>query len=46
MSTVWIDRRRDRAGFGATPAASVTPDAVFPDMASFAIAATAQPSAS
>lgn len=40
MSTVWIDRRQDRAGFGATPPASVIPDAVFPDMASFATAAT------
>jgi 2-haloalkanoic acid dehalogenase type II len=41
MSTVWIDRRHDRPGSGATPPATVTPDAVFPDMASFAAAATA-----
>jgi len=41
MSTVWIDRRRDRAGSGATPPATVTPDAVFPDLDSFATAATA-----
>ena len=40
LSTVWIDRRHDRPGFGATPPASVTPDATFPDMASFAAAAT------
>jgi 2-haloacid dehalogenase len=40
MSTVWIDRRHDRTGFGATPPAAVTPDAVFPDMATFAAAAT------
>ena len=40
LSTVWIDRRHDRAGSGATPPAVVTPDAVFPDMASFAAVAT------
>ena len=36
ISTVWIDRRHDRPGFGATPPATVTPDADFPDMATFA----------
>ena len=40
LTTVWIDRRHGRPGSGATPAASVTPDAVFIDMASFAEAAT------
>ena len=40
LSTVWIDRRHDRPGFGATPPANATPDATFPDMASFAAAAT------
>jgi 2-haloalkanoic acid dehalogenase type II len=40
MSTVWIDRRHDRPGFGATPPATVTPDAIFPDMATFAAAAS------
>jgi FMN phosphatase YigB (HAD superfamily) len=40
LSTVWIDRRHDRPGFGATPSAEVTPDAIFPDMASFSMAAT------
>ena len=40
FTTVWIDRRHDRPGFGATPAADATPDATFPDMASFAAAAT------
>jgi 2-haloacid dehalogenase len=40
LSTVWIDRRHDREGSGATPPAVVAPDAVFPDMASFAAAAT------
>jgi 2-haloacid dehalogenase len=39
LSTVWIHRRHDRPGFGATPPASATPDATFPDMASFAEAA-------
>ena len=41
MTSVWIDRRRGREGAGATPVAEVTPDASFPDMASFAAAATA-----
>jgi len=36
MTTVWIDRRHDRPGSGATPLASAAPDFVFPDMASFA----------
>jgi 2-haloacid dehalogenase len=40
FSTVWIDRRHDRPGSGATPSAEATPDATFPDMASFAAAAT------
>ncbi len=40
MTTVWIDRRRGRPGAGATPQASATPDAAYPDMASFAAAAT------
>lgn len=40
LSTVWIDRRHDRDGFGATPPARATPDARFADMASFAEAAT------
>jgi 2-haloacid dehalogenase len=41
LATVWIDRRQDRDGFGATPPAEATPDATFPDMASFSAAATA-----
>jgi 2-haloacid dehalogenase len=36
LTTVWIDRRRDRPGFGATPPAEATPDLVLPDMASLA----------
>lgn len=42
LSTVWIDRRHDRPGAGATPPVEgASPDATFPDMASFAAAATA-----
>jgi 2-haloacid dehalogenase len=41
LTTVWIDRRGDRAGTGATPPASATPDAAFPSMAAFADAAGA-----
>ena len=40
LSTVWIDRRHGRPGSGATPPAQANPDATFPDMASFAEAAT------
>jgi 2-haloacid dehalogenase len=36
MTTAWIDRRRGRTGSGATPPASVVPDVVSPDMATFA----------
>jgi 2-haloalkanoic acid dehalogenase type II len=39
LHTVWIDRRHDRPGAGATPVADVTPDATFPSMASLAEAA-------
>ena len=39
LTTVWIDRRRDRPGFGATPPAQATPDLTLPDMASLAEAA-------
>jgi 2-haloacid dehalogenase len=40
LTTVWIDRRHDRQGSGATPPARARPDATFPDMASFAESAT------
>jgi len=36
LATAWIDRRRGRAGFGATPPAEATPELVVPDMATFA----------
>ncbi len=39
FSSVWIDRRGDRDGTGATPPAEAHPDLTFPDMASFAAAA-------
>ena len=39
LTTVWIDRRHDRAGHGATPPASATPDATYSNMAAFADAA-------
>jgi 2-haloacid dehalogenase len=41
LATVWIDRRHGRTGSGATPVAAASPDATFPDMATFAAAATA-----
>ena len=40
LTTVWIDRRHDRAGAGATPPADATPDATYRDMASFSDDAT------
>ena len=39
LTSVWIDRRHDRPGAGATPPAAATPDATFPSMASFTDAA-------
>ena len=41
LSSIWIHRRHDRSGGGATLPADATPDLTFPDMASFAAAATA-----
>jgi len=41
LTSVWIDRRHGRAGFGATPPAAAAPDLVVPDMKSFAELATA-----
>jgi 2-haloacid dehalogenase len=40
LMSVWIDRRGGKEGSGATPQADAQPDAVFPDMESFAVAAT------
>ena len=36
MTTVWIDRRHGREGFGATPPAEASPDLTVPDMRTFA----------
>ena len=36
MATVWVNRRRDREGSGATLAASVTPDLEVPDLKTLA----------
>ena len=44
LPTVWINRRHDRWGWGATPdpGADVTPDWEFPSMAAFAAAVDAE----
>lgn len=39
LTSVWIDRRQNQEGSGATPESAATPNATFPDMASFAAAA-------
>jgi 2-haloacid dehalogenase len=39
LTSVWINRRHDRPGSGATPDAEAMPQATFPDMASFSAAA-------
>ena len=39
LASVWIDRRHDRPGAGATPVAEAAPRATFPDLRSFAAAA-------
>jgi 2-haloacid dehalogenase len=36
LSTVWVDRRGDRPGAGATPPADATPNLTVPDMATLA----------
>jgi 2-haloacid dehalogenase len=36
LRTVWVNRRHDRPGFGATPPAEATPDLTVPDMATLA----------
>jgi 2-haloacid dehalogenase len=41
LTSVWVDRRQGREGFGATPPASATPDLVVPDMQTLAERATA-----
>jgi 2-haloacid dehalogenase len=41
LASVWIDRRHDRPGSGATPAADASPDATYPSMRAFADAVSA-----
>lgn len=36
FATVWVNRRHDRPGFGATPAANATPDLEVPDLQTLA----------
>ena len=38
LSTVWINRRHDQPGFGATPPAQAEPDLVVPDLQTLAAA--------
>ena len=41
LTAVWVDRRHDRPGFGATPAAAATPDLEVPDLRTLADLTTA-----
>ena len=36
LTTVWVNRRHDRPGFGATPPSTATPDLEVPDLATLA----------
>ncbi len=36
LTTVWVNRRHDRSGFGATPPAEATPDLEVPDLMTLA----------
>ncbi|HET9497583.1 MAG TPA: haloacid dehalogenase type II [Candidatus Limnocylindria bacterium] len=40
LATVWVNRRHDRPGFGATPPADATPNLEVPDLASLAAMTT------
>ena len=42
LASVWIDRRHDRPGAGATPPAEASPDATYPSMRAFADAVSAR----
>jgi 2-haloacid dehalogenase len=46
LTTVWVDRRHDRPGSGATPEASATPDLTVPDMRTLADLAVGRPTSS
>ncbi len=41
LSTIWVDRRQDQLGWGATPEASARPDMVVPDLSTLAAWAAA-----
>jgi len=41
LASVWIDRRHDRPGAGATPPAEASPDAAYPSLRAFADAVSA-----
>ena len=41
LASVWIDRRHDRPGSGATPVADASPDATYSSMRAFADAVSA-----
>ncbi|HEU5423551.1 MAG TPA: haloacid dehalogenase type II [Nitrolancea sp.] len=43
LATVWVNRRHDRPGFGATPPASAEPDLEVPDLATLARLVEAAP---
>jgi 2-haloacid dehalogenase len=43
LTSVWVDRRRGREGFGATPPASASPALTVPDMRTLASLALPQP---
>jgi len=40
LSTVWVNRRHDKSGFGATPSATAQPDLEVPDLRTLAELAT------
>ena len=42
LTTVWVNRRHDRPGFGATPPATAQPDLEVPDLRTLAELATGQ----
>ena len=42
LRTVWVNRRHDRGGFGATPPATARPNLVVPDMATLALTAVSE----
>ncbi len=42
LSTVWVNRRKDREGFGATPPAEAAPDVEVPDLQTLATLANCQ----